>query len=185
MLSQHIATREHHNITSFFPYKNALIRTCIHEAKFHNNTHASVLLGATIAPYFAEELSERRMFSTHEKPLLIPIPLHPKRLRERGFNQSTRIAQALMAEIETTHITLCLDVLARTKYTEAQTRQVNKAKRFENISEAFTVTQQARVAEKDIILFDDVVTTGATLASAVATLRIAGARQIWCVAVAH
>ena len=167
------------------PYKKPLVRYAIQAVKYHGHKRAAVLLGETLAPFVAEELSDRRMFGSFMNPLLIPIPLHKTRLRERGFNQSERIASALYASMLCEGMTLEQQLLERTKHTESQAHSTSKAERFANMEGAFTVTDPERVAHQDILLLDDVMTTGATLSVAQKALYNAGARNVLCVAVAH
>lgn len=174
-----------HKCLAPFPYKKKLIRNAVLATKYHGHRRAASLLGEALAPYLAEELAERRMFGTFQEPLLIPIPLHRTRLRERGYNQAERIAVALIAQLGDNTISLHSKTLVRHKNTKTQTQRSGKTERHTNLKDAFTVPIPQHITGKDIILLDDVVTTGATLSSAQATLRKAGARNILCIAVAH
>jgi ComF family protein len=184
-LFPHVRLTHTKDFDAFLPYRTALITLLVQHAKFHNNTQASTLLGTALASYVAEELGEKRSFNTYEAPVLVPMPLHKTREKERGFNQSARIARALLTELDDTSITLSPHILIRQKHTEAQSCQGSKTDRLRNVRDAFFVPTPEHVKGKEIILFDDVVTTGATLKSAKQTLRRAGARSVWCVAVAH
>lgn len=110
---------------------------------------------------------------------LVPIPLHPERQKERGYNQSALLAEALSRQIKRP----CLpDCLYRTRQTPAQVG-LNGAERLANVQNAFAA-QSAEVKHKKILLIDDVCTTGATLAAAAQALLDAGAASVWgyCVA---
>lgn len=168
-----------------FPYQEKLIKNAVHATKFYAHKRATFLLGSILAPYLAEEIAEQRMFGNFTEPILIPIPLHTSRLRERGYNQAERIARALLQELNDETITLHTNVLIRTKNTKAQTLQDTKKDRYTNMKNVFTVPNPQKIFGKDIILFDDVLTTGATLSSAQKTLQKAGARNVLCIAVAH
>lgn len=167
------------------PYKKPLVRLAIQAAKYHSHERAAVLLGETLAPFVAEELAERRMFGSFESVLLIPIPLHAMRLYERGFNQAERIAKALTIYMGDKHLTLDATLLVRHAHTESQAHSTSKTERFANIKGAFSVPFPKHIKKKDIILLDDVITTGATLETAQKALYKAGARNVLCVAVAH
>lgn len=167
------------------PYKKPLVRYAIQAVKYHGHKRAAILLGETLTPFVAEELAELRMYGSFLHPLLIPIPLHKKRLHERGYNQAERIAKALYNSIECEGMALELDILIRSKYTKSQAHSTSKTKRFANMKGAFTVTDRECVVDKDILLLDDVMTTGATLSEAQRTLYKAGARNVVCIAVAH
>lgn len=90
---------------------------------------------------------------------IIPVPLHPKRLRERGYNQAEVIAKGLA---ESMGVPVITDVLLRNVYTQTQTKK-NRIERLKNMSGAFAVSNPKKVSNGHILLVDDVITTGATL----------------------
>jgi ComF family protein len=184
-LAVRISVPSPHQCIAPFPYKNKRIKDAIRAMKYYGHKRASYLLGTILYPYLAEELSEKRMFGIFLEPILIPIPLHSTRLHERGFNQTERIAVALLSHCNEEAIVLRTDILFRKKNTRTQTKQETKKERFGNMKDAFYVSNPHYIIGKDIILLDDVVTTGATLASAKKTLQNAGARNVLCIAVAH
>ena len=166
-----------------FSYKDKLIHNLIHTAKYYNHTRSAHTLGEILAPLLAEELGDKHMFEEFTEAILVPVPLHAKKLAERGFNQTERIAQALVHNLETNTITLDTSLLTRVVYSAPQAHQKNREARIQNMRDAFTASTEAK--GKDIVLLDDVVTTGATLTSAKKTLINAGARNVLCVAIAH
>ena len=167
------------------PYNDPTVRMVVHEMKYWNSRRAAMLLGTVLGWHLAEVLADARMHGQFTHALLLPIPLHPKRLRERGFNQSERLAAALLQTLEDQHLTLATNIVHRHIHTPHQTRQKNRRTRIANIQNAFKVQNEAAVHNLDIILVDDVVTTGATFEAAQRTLRAAGARHILCAAAAH
>ncbi len=167
-----------------FIFSDKLIHNAVYAAKYHSNERAAQLLGEILAPFVSEVIAEKNMFQEFLEPILIPIPLHEKKMYERGFNQSERIARSLCESLYDFPMTLVQNVLVRKKETSSQTKQT-KAERHKNMHNAFTVRDFSQIQGKDILLLDDVVTTGATLTSAKSTLQKAGARNILCVAVAH
>jgi len=112
--------------------------------------------------------------------LLIPIPLHKKRFLERGFNQSELLAaelgQRLQGQVEN-------KIVKRIRYT-AQQAKLTRAERLKNIKEAFIVGSIHRNVD-EVILVDDVVTTGSTLSEAARALKQAGIKKVIAVAVCH
>jgi competence protein ComFC len=107
--------------------------------------------------------------------VLVPVPLHPRRRRWRGFNQAQWVAEALAAS--TTGATVA-DLLARVRNTPQQTR-LNRAARELNMRNAFALRPRAKVSpDTRYIIVDDVFTTGATLNACAATLRHAGATRL-------
>jgi ComF family protein len=168
-----------------FPYDHALVRDAIHAAKYYAHERAALLLGAALADFVAEELAERRMFGTYHNSILVPMPLHSRRQRERGFNQSERIAQALHQALSDDGIVLESSSLKRIKYTAPQAHQTSRLGRSTNVRGSFAVPSPGTIRGKDVLLLDDVVTTGATMHAAREALRLAGARDVMLVAAAH
>ncbi len=168
-----------------FPYKHKIIKKLVHLTKYNSNKKGAKMLGEIIAPFILEELSELRMYGDFEKAIIIPIPLHKSRLRERSFNQTERIVNFLIKKIDDENIKIVNDALIRHKNTNSQSHTTSRKERLENMKNAFSVLEKEKIYMKDIILLDDVITTGATLHSAKNTLKKAGARKVLCVAVAH
>lgn len=112
--------------------------------------------------------------------LVLPVPLHPSRVRERGYNQSALIArgvgEALGRPVEAR-------ALARTRATRTQT-ELSAAERVQNVSGAFVVRRPERVAGLGLLLVDDVFTTGATLDACAGVLLDAGAVEVFAATVA-
>ncbi len=106
--------------------------------------------------------------------ILIPIPLHPSRLRDRGFNQAEILARQL-------HRPLRTDILARTKATSPQAEIKKQEDRLANMQHVF----ESKNVSGTIVLFDDVFTTGATMRSAANVLKRAGASRVWAVTIAR
>jgi ComF family protein len=90
---------------------------------------------------------------------IVPVPLHPKRERERGYNQSAMFAQGLS---EILNVPVLSKSLLRKTFTNTQTKK-KRMERFQNVGDVFVVEQQHRIKGKHLLLVDDVLTTGATL----------------------
>ncbi len=97
---------------------------------------------------------------------IIPVPLHPKRLRERGYNQAEVIAKGLA---ESMGVPVITDVLLRNVYTQTQTKKT-RIERLKNMLGVFAVSNSEKVSNGHILLVDDVITTGATLETCAQTL---------------
>lgn len=120
----------------------------------------------------------------HSADLVIPVPLHVQRQRERGYNQAELLARAF-ARLQ--GLPVRTDVLERTRTTQPQTR-LAREQRIRNVAGAFALTSPAMadaVRGRRILLVDDVTTTGSTLDASAEALRAAGAASIWGLAFAQ
>lgn len=163
-------------VISFFPYRNEMVRAALIEIKSRLNKKVVRLLGKVIC--------KKLIPLTESRPLLIPIPMTKKRLRERGWNQCELLVKAIVAEDKGANFEICADVLIKARENEDQVGKGRK-ERFENIRGCFIVKDKERVRGRDVIVLDDIVTTGATLEEARRALADAGARKITLVGVAH
>lgn len=152
------------------PYQNL-----IHHFKYQQKTKLSKVFGFALARLISSDpiLSRARY--------LVPIPLHPARLRERGFNQSLLLAQ----EISLNTNLVVLDCLKRVKNTKSQT-ELNFTSRLNNIKNAFAFKSAflENIKQSHLILIDDVITTTATITEAARVLQLNNAEEISAVAVA-
>ena len=117
--------------------------------------------------------------------LLVPIPLSGSRLRERGFNQALLLCESLVALDNNQNFKLEKNVLIKPKETEHQAKIEDRQKRLKNIIGSFAVKNPELIQKKNIILIDDITTTGATLHEAKKILRAAGARKVIAFTIAH
>ena len=122
-------------------------------------------------------------FDDQAAPLVVPVPLHKSRRRSRGFNQSELIARAAVRQLPRKLETLT-DALVRQRDTISQVG-LSREERIENVRDAFRVAQPSRVNGRDILLVDDVMTTGTTLSECARVLKQAGAERVWAATVAR
>ncbi|OGO02075.1 MAG: hypothetical protein A2Y90_00700 [Chloroflexi bacterium RBG_13_52_12] len=146
---------------------NGVIRRAIHELKYRNLR--------ALAPSLAGFLHEFLIDSPLPGDVLVPVPIHRKRLRERGYNQSSLLAHELG---RLCGLPVIDDSLIRRSYTPSQARASSAADRLENVAGAFTCLDK-RLREKQVILIDDVSTSGATLSACAGVLKSAGAVTVW------
>jgi len=147
--------------TSFFYFaKGSPFQKTLHELKYKGNKKIGKILGM----YAATDLIEDNYFS--EVDVIIPVPLHPKKLKKRGYNQSEWIAQGLSQILEKPMET---KFLHRIRNTETQTKK-GVFERFENTEGIFCVEKNGQLAGKHILLVDDVLTTGSTIEAAAQAL---------------
>jgi ComF family protein len=133
--------------------------------------------GRYLAPLMGELLRDRLEHQRMDFDLVVPVPLSPKRLRERGFNQAALLAAHVASE------NLVGDVLSR-RERPAQHR-LNAPRRLANLAGAFSCPEPAQVVGKRVLLVDDVVSTGATLSACADTLADAGASHVSALAFAR
>lgn len=171
-------------ITAIFDYRNSIIRGVIWKFKYKNARVVAKYFGERLYEEIIAELGDDLHISKNETFLLVPIPLHKKRLRERGYNQSELLAREIIKYDSEKMFQLIPNALLRTRATHAQAKSQKRTARFENLSGAFTTTPEV-VHRKNIILIDDVVTTGATLSEARKALLKAGAKSVRAYTVAH
>jgi ComF family protein len=159
---------------SLGPFEGGL-RVLIHELKFRGRRRVAERLAEALLrqPRVAELLAPGT--------LLVPVPLHPRRARERGFNQSELLAVALARRLR---IDLAAEALVRRTNTCPQTG-LSAAQRRRNVRGAFFVRRRARIDGRQIVLIDDVVTTGATAHECARVLRAAGASEVRLLTVAR
>ncbi len=176
---------EHSFIRAVFDYKNKLIKRAVWRFKYKNARG----FAEVFAPYLCDEivgtLGEGLYASERAKFLIIPIPLHNARLRERGYNQSELLAQAVIKLDHGGIFELASNVLVRTRKTKPQAHSEKRAVRIENLRDAFSCTDYARVRGRTVILLDDVTTTGATLLAAKQALTVCKPRKVLAFTVAH
>lgn len=151
------------------------VRAAIHLVKFHRHPHALSLTSGLLVNWLRAHVDG--------PAVIVPIPLSSKRLRKRGYNQATLVAEA--AARHCTTVTIDEGILKRHKDTTPQTT-LKRSDRQKNVKDAFVVANKKLVlSDQHIILFDDVMTTGATLKAAKAALMQLKPRSITCVALSH
>jgi len=150
------------------PFRFAeVIREAIHQLKYRNLKAISPCLAGLLADYLQS--------SPLPGEALVPVPLHPRRLRERGYNQSSFLARELGKLI---NLPVIEDCLVRVKEAQPQVRTATVEDRRKNVTDAFKC-QNGKVRGKQIILIDDVCTSGATLESCASALKSEGVTSVW------
>ncbi len=158
-----------------FGYYEGELSQVIQEFKFHGRRKLAVLLGPLVASAVTSTWARDHI------DLLCPIPLHPKRKRERGFNQSELLARSVSGILG---LPMEVGVLRRSRHTPPQVG-LTDPERLRNVRGAFLCARPDLAAGKRVLLIDDVMTTGATLRSATKTLLAGGALRVAAVTVAR
>lgn len=167
---------EHASALLYFN-KKGIVQELIHNLKYKGHEEIGTVLGN----WYVEDLKELVLETPFD--VVIPVPLHPKKFRERGYNQVTTFGKTLAKGL---NISYNDAVLYRKKYSKTQSKK-NLLGRSDNIENIFDVTFIAENQNKHFLIVDDVLTTGATLeACSKALLKIPGAKiSIICMAMAH
>jgi ComF family protein len=160
------------SLFALFEYAPPLTKL-INQLKFSKKLNLGNLLGTLLA-----EAATQQWYLKKSLPeVIIPVPLHEKRLRQRGYNQALEISRPVSKLLQ---IPIDTDFCKRIKYTRQQTR-LDKAQRINNLDHAFIINSP--INYKYVAIIDDVVTTGSTVRALSIALRAAGVEtiDIWCV----
>jgi ComF family protein len=166
------------------------MRRLLHLLKHEGMEPVADILGERLAPQVAELWRETVGEKAGDGLLVVPVPLHPGKRRERGFNQSQLIARATIRAVRrlepTAELQLSARVLERRRATESQAG-LSTHQRRRNLRGAFFVSEDARdeIAGRDLLLIDDIYTTGATARACSFALKRAGAARVWVATVAR
>ena len=179
-------------IFPIFDYRNPSIKKSIWFLKYKGRKSLANIFAKVIYGSILEELSELSILENFTNPILIPIPLSLKRSKERGFNQTEIICRELI-KIDNIRDKIPLQfenkILIKTKDTPHQALIKNRNERLKNLIGSFSVPDEKIAKEKiknrNIILIDDITTTGATLNEARKILKSHGARKIIAFTIAH
>ena len=145
-----------------------IVRDVIHEFKYNRQIHLRHL----VARWLRAALDDERLRDC-QFDVIVPVPLHPARQRERGFNQAS-----LLAELLSAHTSIpCRPLLKRIRYTTTQTA-LDRSERMENLHNAFRLRKNVDVRGLRVLLIDDVLTTGSTLSECARVLKRAGAKSV-------
>jgi competence protein ComFC len=145
------------------------LRTAIHRFKFKGRKKLAQPLGILLVNY----LGNGQTVKMEEIDVIVPVPLHKNRLRQRGFNQVELLGESVSKYYEIPII--C--ALERIRYTDSQFG-LPREQRFKNVRGAFKITESKSIYNKRILLLDDIYTTGATIAECTTVLKRGGAKRV-------
>ena len=196
-------------IFPLYDYRHPPIKKALWLLKYSGKKRLARIFAENIHGKIIEELSELSVMENFNDAILIPIPLSPKRHRERGYNQAELICKELIKIEKINHLsppsaplsiskwrgvggevfTLRSNILIKPNETEHQARIKNRAERLKNIVGSFSIKNyqqnEEMIKKRNIILIYDITTTGATLSEAKKILKKSGARKVIAFTVAH
>ena len=150
-----------HSAASYYSFnKGGKVQKLIHQLKYNGQKH----VGVTVGKLYGHELKYIDDFNTINT--VIPVPLHPKRLKKRGYNQSDSFAEGLA---ESMNSDVNYKSLIRKDESNSQTKK-SRYSRWQNVESIFDIQHPEQIAGKHLLLVDDVITTGATLEACAQTL---------------
>ena len=158
----------------FFFRKGGRLQQLLHALKYSNHPELAEMIGEV----YGQELQQDGIGQAFD--LIVPVPLHPARKRQRGYNQSEEFAKGLSKSLNVRFA----DALTRTVKTETQTRK-SKLGRWQNVSEVFQVSDPNQIRDKHVLLVDDVITTGATIEACGQILLAKGASLLSVSSIAY
>ena len=178
-------SNEHPYIFSIFHYKNSQTKKLIWNIKYKGDRKLTNTVAKIMYDYILEDIGEKISLYNFEKPIIIPLPATQRRLREHGFNQCERIVRALGSIDRNNSFETEYDVLIKIKETQSQAHTRGRTARLANLKNSFGILHPEKIKGRNIILIDDVWTTGATIEEARAELLKAGAKKVVAYTVAH
>jgi len=155
--------------------KKGSVQKMLHALKYKSKPEVGVLLGK----WYGQDLKKNNTFCDCD--IIIPVPLHKKRMKKRGYNQSEFIAKGLAEELQ---IPVVNDVLFKKHFTETQTFK-SREERWQNTINSFEIKNENLIKDKKILLVDDVITTGATTEACIFQLNKSSEAPISVASIAY
>lgn len=153
----------------FYYQKGGRVQHLIHQLKYKNKQDIGRHLGLRLGQYLAESPAYQGI------DCIVPVPLHAKRMRDRGFNQSEVIGNGLS---EALRIPIDTESLVRLTQTQTQTKK-RRFTRWENVASVFELSPSQQLSNKHILLVDDVITTGSTIEACTQKLLSVEGVKVW------
>ncbi len=170
-------------VLSLSDYGDKRISALIYALKYYGNKKAIRIIANILGDYLLEEISSLKTFYPNSCVYILPMPLHKKRRRERGFNQIEAILDIVKIRYPEIRQYINYNILIKHKETRSQTT-LSKKERLENLAGSLTLNKGINLKGSYVILVDDVLTTGATVIEAYKTLSKAGIREVRVITIA-
>jgi competence protein ComFC len=162
---------------ALFQYKDKFVKKAIWEIKYRKNKKILEIFSKIFYEFILEDLSNQLIFNNFTNPTIVPIPVSRNTLRERGFNQCEIISRELSKIDKNKNFKIEFSALKKIKETSHQSKTKSRQDRLKNLSGCFSVDKD-KIFGKNIILIDDVITTGSTMFEASKILNEAGAKKV-------
>lgn len=164
-----------HAAAAYYTFsKGSKVQNMLHELKYKGNNEVGIKAGSLMG----KDLNKTEQYQNID--FIIPVPLHPKKFKKRGYNQSEEIAKGLAKSM---NVPLDTKLLTRGVFTETQTKK-SRFNRWQNVEDVFVVNNYEALVGKHVLLVDDVITTGATIEACAQKLIAAGVQKISVVSIA-
>lgn len=171
--------------SALFSYKDGDVRELVWQIKYKQNYILTKAVAKLLFDFILDDLQDLYFFENHERVLIIPVPATKKRMHERGVNQAVRLVQEILLQDSEKMLESSTDCVSKIKDTVSQTKTRSKRERLSNLVDAFRVTNPERVRGENIIIIDDVITTGSTIKELTKILKNAGAKSVRAYTIAH
>lgn len=172
-------------IYALYDYRDPLIKRAIWNLKYYHRFNLGKKLGKLLYEGLIEEISEIRIYTRGQSIYVIPVPLSPVRLKERGYNQAEIIARGFCNCAGKEVLELRNNIVKKKIDTKPQAKIANRTQRLRNIRNVFEIQNQEKIKGRTIIVIDDVTTTGGTITEIIKILKKSGAKKVVGFAVAH
>lgn len=158
-----------------------LIKSMIHQFKYSNAKSLCEILSQLLLKFLNKNKYLEITTDKIKDFIIVPVPLHWLRLRQRGYNQAELIAKKISLEFKIENY----NALKRIKNNKPQVETENRSERIANVMEIFTIKNNKKIRGKIVLLVDDVATTRSTLNECAKVLKNAGAKQVWGITIAR
>lgn len=179
---RHAKPTAHDWVASFWDYHDPNVEIMMRYLKTYPNIRLIRRIVAFIKKNYIGNLNSLINFDIQDNLVIIPVPIHKTRFRERGFNQSELLARAFSAK---TPAPVFTTILFKKNYTRKQGTLLSRQERMNNLTGSFEVKNKKSLFGKKIIIIDDIVTTGSTLQEIRKTLIASGATSVSAITIAN
>lgn len=169
---------------AIFAYKDPAVRELVWEIKYSGNQALLNDVGGLMAEEIMSFFEERGSFVSSDWAL-IPIPASKEHAKDKGFSQTEELCEAIMRNIAKPSLFYSPSTLYKIKETMPQTKMKKRGERLHNLINCYAIKDASFVSGKNFIIIDDVATTGSTLFEARRALKVAGAKKVIALTVAH